>query len=92
MDIPQELLQAMASMLTSALQASAANITAGNLMNSTETLLLIWTKISTSISMTEYRTSEGSMIQDFKRFDWVLQLSKVTNDTLITHVYTWTEN
>jgi len=41
MDIPQELLQAMASMLTSALQASAANITAGNLMNSTETLLLI---------------------------------------------------
>ncbi|XP_039306764.1 uncharacterized protein K02A2.6-like [Solenopsis invicta] len=77
-EVPPELLQALTNMLTSALQTSAANITAGtstNLSGSTGQA-----KIPT-FSMTEYRSSEDTTVEDyFKRFKWALQLSKIPDD------------
>jgi len=79
MEVSQELLQAMTSMLTSALQASAANITSTNATNPVEAST---NRVKApTFSIAEYRTSEGTTIEDyFKRFDWALQLSKIAND------------
>jgi len=72
MNIPQELLQAVMSILVSALQASAANEIASNLTNSMG-VSSQRAKIPT-FSITKYRISEGTTIQDyFKRFDWTLK-------------------
>ncbi|XP_039312438.1 uncharacterized protein K02A2.6-like [Solenopsis invicta] len=79
-EVPPELLQALTNMLTSALQTSAANITAGTSTNLSGSTSTGQAKIPT-FSMTEYRSSEDTTVEDyFKRFKWALQLSKIPDD------------
>lgn len=73
MEVPPELLQALSNMIASALQTSATSAAAST--SSTGS-----TRPPT-FSMTEYRSSEGTTVEDyFKRFDWGLQLSKISNE------------
>lgn len=66
-------LQALSSMIASALQTSATNATASTSSTGSTRPL--------TFSMAEYRSSEGTTVEDyFKRFDWVLQLSKISNE------------
>jgi len=59
-------------MIASALQTSATNAAA-----STSS---IGSMRPPTFSMAEYRSSEGTTVEDyFKRFDWGLQLSKISN-------------
>jgi hypothetical protein len=79
-DISPEFLQAMTNMLTSALQTSAANLAAGTSTNLSGSTATGQAKVPT-FSMTEYRSLEGTTIEDyFKRFNWALQLSKIPED------------
>lgn len=89
MDVPQELLQALANMMASAIQTSATQATSAN--NSASGSAGPFQSLKPPhFAVGEYRSSEGSSVEDyFKRFAWALQLSKVPEEqhANYAHVY-----
>ncbi|XP_011883987.1 PREDICTED: uncharacterized protein K02A2.6-like [Vollenhovia emeryi] len=74
--VTPELMQAMSAMMASAIQASIANLgTEANGSSSTTKPRLPLFAIS------EYRSTEHTLVADyFKRFEWSLELSKISSD------------
>ncbi|XP_011701123.1 PREDICTED: uncharacterized protein LOC105457890 [Wasmannia auropunctata] len=80
MDVPPELVQAIASMMVSAIQASTTQTSATVGPNGGPPTSAQFLK-PPPFSISEYRLLEGSSVEDyFKRFDWALQLSKISEE------------
>lgn len=83
-EVTPELLEPMTSMLTSALKASIACVAAATSPTDADNARLTTRPVQTKpppFSCKEYRPSEGITVEEyFKRFDWSLQLSKISDE------------
>lgn len=76
MEVAPELLQAIASMMASAIQSSAAQTTTGPASGP-----ILQSSKPPTFTINEYKSVDGSTVEDyFKRFTWALQLSKIPEE------------